>query len=107
MAVTERDVRHVAALARLGLEESRIASLVSELNGILEHMEVLGRVETGETGDGRRGTGESAVDMTPMRSDSGSLTLAIPRSSFAPEMRDGFFLVPRLETHEGEGERSP
>ena len=54
MAVTERDVRHVAALARLGIDPTRLPSLVAELNGILEHMEVLGRVETGrEMGDGR------------------------------------------------------
>ena len=105
MAVTERDVRHVASLARLGLEESRIASLVSELNGILEHMEVLGRVETrSEMGDGRIETTAPA-----MRSDldGTSIALAFPRDSIAPEMRDGFFLVPRLETHEGEGERAP
>jgi hypothetical protein len=28
------------------------------------------------------------------------LPLARPRDAFAPEMREGFFLVPRLATHE-------
>ena len=106
MAVSEDDVRHVAGLARLAIEPARLSSLVSELNGILEHMEALGAVETKglSMGDGRWGT-----NATPMRSDSDgkSISLAISRESFAPEMRDGFFLVPRLETHEGEGERSP
>ena len=105
MAVSENDVLHVADLARLRIDPARLPSLVSELNGILEHMEVLGRVETGNVaGDGRIET-----TATPMRSDvDGSSTpLAIPREAFAPGMRDGFFLVPRLATHEGEGERSP
>ena len=104
MAVTEQDVRHVASLARLGVDPARLPSLVSELNGILEHMEVLGAVETG---DGGRETGESAQEVTSLRPDSGSpIPLAAPRESFAPEMRDGFFLVPRLSTHEDPGERA-
>ena len=38
------------------------------------------------------------------RSDEpGAVPLAIPRETFAPKMRDGFFLVPRLSTHDGEG----
>ena len=105
MAVSEEDVRHVASLARLAIDSKRLPSLVSELNGILEHMEELGRVETG----GRLSDVGGRTTATPMRSDSDgkSVSLAVPRESFAPEMRDGFFLVPRLETHEGEGERSP
>jgi aspartyl-tRNA(Asn)/glutamyl-tRNA(Gln) amidotransferase subunit C len=105
VAVSEKDVRHVASLARLGLEEARLASLASELNGILEHMEVLRSVDSGremsDVGETRSGA--------PMRSDVGdsSIPLAASRESFAPEMRDGFFLVPRLATHEGDGERSP
>ena len=100
--VSETDVLHVAALARLSIEPERLSSLVHELNGILEHMEVLERVETGrEPGDEREGMAE-----TPMRSDrSGdSVPLDIPRETFAPSMRDGFFLVPRLATHEDQGE---
>ena len=105
MAVSEKDVRHVAALARLGVDEARLPALVQELNGILAHMEVLQRVETGggmwEVGRNRSGT--------PIRSDTAGapIPLALSRDSFAPEMRDGFFLVPRLETHEGEGDRTP
>ena len=105
MAVTEQDVLHVAALARLGVDQARLPSLVSELNGILEHMEVLGAVETG---DGGRETGETTIDETPLRPDGGTpILLALPRESFAPKMRDGFFLVPRLATHEDQGERTP
>jgi aspartyl-tRNA(Asn)/glutamyl-tRNA(Gln) amidotransferase subunit C len=105
MAVSSDDVRHVASLARLVVDESRLPSLVSELNGILEHMEELGRVDTGSgMWDARGGT-----TATPLRSDADGkpVPLRAPREAFAPEMRDGFFLVPRLETHEGEGDRTP
>ena len=105
MAVSESDVLHVAALARLAIEPARLPSLVKELNGILEHMEVLERVETGSGMGDVAGTGSS----TSMRSDEGhsSISLTIPRDAFAPLMRDGFFLVPRLATHEDQGERTP
>lgn len=105
MAVSESDVLHVAALARLAIEPARLPSLVKELNGILGHMEVLERVETG---GGMGGVGETGP-ATPMRSDDGnsSVSLTVPRDAFAPLMRDGFFLVPRLATHEDQGERAP
>ena len=104
MAVSEDDVRHVASLARLGLDPARLPSLVSELNGILAHMEVLGAVDTGS----QVSDVEGRPSTTAMRSDTdgSSVPLVIPRESFAPGMRDGFFLVPRLATHEGDGDRS-
>jgi len=104
MAVSESDVLHVAALARLAIDPSRLPSLVRELNAILEHMEVLERVEggrelwdVGETG--------SAI---PIKSDDSNspVPLLVSREEFAPLMRDGFFLVPRLASHEDPGEQS-
>ena len=47
MSVTNDDVRHIAALARLGLEPDRVALLATELNGILAHMDVLAGVSHG------------------------------------------------------------
>lgn len=96
MAVTEQDVRHVAALARLGVGPERIPTLVNELNGILEHMEVLARVDV-ERVEPAVGIGSAGM---PLRPDEGPpVPLEHPLPSFAPEMRDGFFLVPRLATH--------
>ena len=96
MSVTEQDVRHVAALARLGLEPDRVAPLVAELNGILAHMDVLSKVDTKSV---PRAVGVSAGG-TPLREDSGpQIPLARPREAFAPASRDGFFLVPRLASH--------
>jgi aspartyl-tRNA(Asn)/glutamyl-tRNA(Gln) amidotransferase subunit C len=97
MAVTREDVLHVASLARLALDETSVPRLVRELNGILEHMEVLKKVDT--TGvTGAEGVGDAGM---PLRTDGGPpYPLAHPREDFAPEMRDGFFLVPRLSTHQ-------
>ena len=96
MAVTEQDVRHVAALARLGLEPGRVPALVQELNGILRHMEALAEVGT-KLVDPVEGIGSSGM---PLRTDAGPpYALARAREDFAPQMRDGFFLVPRLATH--------
>jgi aspartyl-tRNA(Asn)/glutamyl-tRNA(Gln) amidotransferase subunit C len=101
VAVTEHDVRHIAALARLGLTEERIPSLVRELNGILEHMDVLQRANTA----GIPAIGGVGAQGMPLRRDGGAqYPLARPREDFAPAMRDGFFLVPRLATHESLGE---
>ena len=97
MSVTVEDVRHIASLARLGLDPERIPSLVAELNRILEHMDVLRAVPSRPD---QRVTGVSAGGM-PLREDTGpAIPLARPRDEFAPAMRDGFFIVPRLATHE-------
>ena len=97
MAVTLDDVRHVAALARLGLSEERARVIAGELNTILEHMAVLQRVDT-ERLEAAVGVGAAGA---PLRPDEGpAIPLARPPEDFAPSMRDGFFLVPRLSTHE-------
>jgi aspartyl-tRNA(Asn)/glutamyl-tRNA(Gln) amidotransferase subunit C len=102
MAVTEGDVRHIALLARLGLPRD-VAGLVGELNGILAHIDVLTKVKTTDvqptTGVGAGGT--------PLRSDDGpQIPLAAHRDAFAPAMREGFFVVPRLATHETVGDET-
>lgn len=95
MAVSEDDVRHVAALARLGLDGERVPSLVGELNRILEHMDVLQQVDIrGASLDPDATHGMRFRDDVP-----NPIPLRREREAFAPAMRDGFFLVPRLATH--------
>lgn len=97
MAVTLDDVRHVASLARLGLSDERAASLVAELNTILGHMEVLSGVDTSSVASG----GLVASEGLPLQADRGpAVALVREPREFAPSMRDGFLLVPRLATHE-------
>jgi aspartyl-tRNA(Asn)/glutamyl-tRNA(Gln) amidotransferase subunit C len=100
--VTEDDVRHVASLARLALDEARVPALVAELDGILRHMAALHKVDTRNTAPAA-GVGAGG---TPLRADEGpAYPLAYPREAFAPALRDGFFVVPRLPTHgDGVGE---
>jgi aspartyl-tRNA(Asn)/glutamyl-tRNA(Gln) amidotransferase subunit C len=105
MTIRPEDVRHIAHLARLAVDESRLPALATELGSILEHMDVLQRVNTaGITPVAGVGTGG-----TPLRADSGPpIGLERPLESFAPEVRDGLLIVPRLATHgDDEGERSP
>lgn len=97
MAVNESDVRHIAGLARLGLDAGRIPGLVAELNTILSHMDALSKVNT-EGAQEAIGVGDGGM---PLRDDGGPpLPLARDISSFAPAVRDGFLIVPRLATHE-------
>lgn len=96
MAVTPDDVRRIAALARVGVPDDRVDLLVRELSGILAHMDVLSRVAEPATAVPGAGM--------PLASDEPpSVPLARPREEFAPEMREGFFLVPRLATHDEGG----
>jgi aspartyl-tRNA(Asn)/glutamyl-tRNA(Gln) amidotransferase subunit C len=97
VAVTIDDVRHIAALARLGLTDERALLLMREMNTILGHMDELARVDTAGV---RESVGAGAIGL-PVRPDGGSpLPLARPLHTFAPTMRDDFLVVPRLSTHE-------
>lgn len=104
MSVTRDDVGHIARLARLEVGEDRIDTLTAELAAILDHMRVLEGVDT--SGVDRSAAEETHA--TPLRNDTGPpIPLATAVESFAPEVRDGFFLVPRLATHGDETERAP
>jgi aspartyl-tRNA(Asn)/glutamyl-tRNA(Gln) amidotransferase subunit C len=97
MAVSLDDVRHIASLARLGLTDERARALVAELNTILEHMEVLSKVDTAGLEE-VVGVGAAGLPLRPDEGPPIPLTRAL--DSFAPRTRDGFLLVPRLSTHE-------
>ena len=104
VSVTERDVRHVAGLARFDLEADRIPALARELEGILGHMGVLARVDTQDV---QPATGVGAGGM-PLRADEGpQYPMACDRETLAAAMRDGFYLVPRLATHLALGHTPP
>ncbi|MBC8087930.1 MAG: aspartyl/glutamyl-tRNA amidotransferase subunit C, partial [Phycisphaerae bacterium] len=49
MSVSESDVRHIATLARVGVANERVPTLVVELNRILGHMDVLQAVDLAES----------------------------------------------------------
>ena len=102
MAVTLEDVRHIAALARLGVDDRGARELVAELNGILAHMDTLQKVDTATVPEAE-GVGAAG---TWLRADAGPpIPLARSPEGFAPLVRDGFFLVPRLSTHDEAGTR--
>lgn len=97
MSVTRNDVKHIAELARLSVSEEDAEGLVLQLNDILVHMDALSAVDT----DGVTPASGVGAGGTPLRQDNGNaVPLQNPISSFAPEFKDGFFLVPRLATHE-------
>ena len=101
MPVSREDLLHIADLARVGVDEARVDELTRELSSILGHMEVLAQVDT-STVALAAGVGAGG---TPLRPDNRVAPL-MERTleSFAPSMRDGFFIVPRLATHEDPAE---
>lgn len=97
MPVTREEVLRIADLARFKLSEARVEVLASELSSILAHVEVLSTVDTASV-QPAEGIGAGG---TPLRADvSGPANLSAALETFAPEMKDGFFIVPRLATHE-------
>ncbi len=91
-AVSAEDVKKIARLSRLHVEDDRLQPLADDLNGILSWIEQLGEVDV----DGVEPM-TSAVDMSaPLRAD--SITDGGKRDDIlknAPKKDDGFFVVPR------------
>jgi aspartyl-tRNA(Asn)/glutamyl-tRNA(Gln) amidotransferase subunit C len=95
--VSRDEVKHVASLARLAITDEHADKLTAELNTILGHMDVLARVDANRL---EPVVGIGAESAAPAPDKGPSVSLARPLEDFAPSVRDGFFLVPRLATHE-------
>jgi aspartyl/glutamyl-tRNA(Asn/Gln) amidotransferase C subunit len=88
--VGEDEARRIAALARLRFEADELGRITEDLNHILDHVEELRSLEHRTVdarldGDRMSTRGTEAERPDELRRDIGS---------FAPDWRDGFFVVP-------------
>jgi len=90
MSLTRTDVEHVAALARLGLEEDELERMQDQLSSILGHIAVLDRLDTSAISP----TAQVNVLQNVLREDEvrPSLDQADVLRN-APRQRDGFLEV--------------
>ncbi|MCI0435062.1 MAG: aspartyl/glutamyl-tRNA amidotransferase subunit C [Gemmatimonadetes bacterium] len=93
MSVTPDEVRRIAALARLRLDDAEIDRLTIQLRSILAHVEQL---ETVDHAGSAAGLDAPRHVRAPRRDEPGADPLAVPPDRFAIDWRDGFFVVPRL-----------
>jgi aspartyl-tRNA(Asn)/glutamyl-tRNA(Gln) amidotransferase subunit C len=101
MPVTREEVLRIAELARFKVDDARVDALATELSSILRHIEVLSSLDIASV-QPTEGIGAGG---TPLRADvSAPANLSAALETFAPEMKDGFFVVPRLATHEDAAE---
>jgi aspartyl-tRNA(Asn)/glutamyl-tRNA(Gln) amidotransferase subunit C len=90
MELTIDDVRHVAALARLGLSDAEAEQLRTDLSSILEHMQALGELDT----DAIAPTAQTIAVSNVWRED--DVQPSLPRELVllnAPRQRNGYFEV--------------
>ena len=94
MPLSRDDVRHVAMLARIGLEPGDVEFYAEQLSGILEHIDRLKELET----DAIAPTAQVVEVANMLRED-------VPRPGLsqedalanAPAAVDGFFRVPSIQ----------
>ena len=93
LALTADDVRKVAQLARLELEDDEIERQTRHLNGLIEQFQALQGLDL----TGIEPTSHSFAVTNVLRDD--AVVPSLSRDdvlSNAPESRDGFFIVPRI-----------
>ena len=92
MSIGRDEVLHVARLAELAVREGELDRLVDQLNRIVDYVAQLDQVPADHIAEPFLPGPQAAA----LRGDvPGSVPLARPPAAFAPEFRDGFFLVPR------------
>ena len=92
MSVTEDDVRKVARLSRIAVNEQHAEELVGELNGILAWIDQLNEVDI----EGVEPMTSVVETQLPMREDvvtDGDIQDQVLAN--APRSEDGFFVVPK------------
>ena len=100
MAVTRGEVRHIAALAELVVDDAAAAELERQISRIVDYVRQLEELDTGDT----RVADERAVRLRADEPDSDPLVR--PPAEFAPAMEQDLFVVPRVGELGGGGEES-
>jgi aspartyl/glutamyl-tRNA(Asn/Gln) amidotransferase C subunit len=88
--VTPEEARRIAALARLRFDADELGRITEDLNHILDHVEELRSLETRTASAHLDGELETTRGAEADRPDELRREIA----SFAPDWRDGFFVVP-------------
>lgn len=93
MAISADDVRHIAALARLALDQREVEEMSVQLSAILEHMEALRQVDVEGVAPVANATDRGA---SPREDGGAPDALHLAPAEIAPAWVDPFFVVPRL-----------
>ena len=98
--IAREEVKRIAALARLSMDDAEIARMQVDLEAILRYVEVLERVDT----TGVEATAHVIPLATPMRSDVPVPAMDPERAvANAPEASGSAFVVPKVIAGEEEG----
>jgi aspartyl-tRNA(Asn)/glutamyl-tRNA(Gln) amidotransferase subunit C len=90
MALTPKEVLHIARLARIDLTPEDVERFTAQLSGILDHFDALSAVET----EGVEPTAHPLPLSNIMRSDSVTHSLSQEEAlANAPRVEDGYFRV--------------
>lgn len=90
MSLSLEDVRHVAALARLGMDDDELVNMQEKLSSILGHIEVLNELDTDAISPTAQVVEMNNVWREDEVNDSFSQETALEN---AADSRDGFFGV--------------
>ena len=93
MSVDKATVKHIAHLARIGVDNAELEPLVGELNNILNWVEMLNEVET-ETVPPMASVHDEALRWRPDEITDGGKQSDVVAN--APSEADGFFVVPKV-----------
>lgn len=99
MKISEDEVRYVAKLANLELTPEEVTKMASQLSSILEHMEALNEVSTGDVTPMTRipDFAEIVSSSTPFREDVPRPTIGTERAlGNAPDPKEKYFRVPKV-----------
>lgn len=92
-AITPEDVRHVAKLGRLAVDESRLPALASQLESILGYIEQINEVDTA----GVEPMAHAVPLHNVLREDEVTPSLPLEKTlQNAPETDGPFFKVPKV-----------
>jgi aspartyl-tRNA(Asn)/glutamyl-tRNA(Gln) amidotransferase subunit C len=98
VSVGPADIRRIADLAALEVSDRDLPGLAHDLTRILEYISQLERADATAVEPFRPGPVRA-----PFRADKvGSVPLQRRLEDFAPDFRDGFFILPRVEGVGGE-----
>ncbi len=101
MELSDREILHVARLARLRLTADELQPLRQDLNRVLDYVSQLQRLDL----DGVEPTLHAANDQAPLREDVEAASLSVAEATKnGPKVAQHMFLVPRIMEGGSDGE---